>query len=55
LWTSSSPLSDRARNAEREETGSDDEYDAEDDHDAGFAGGPALFALGEEGVDGGAG
>jgi len=55
LWTSSSPLSDRARNAEREETGSDDEYDAEDDHDAGFAGGPALFSLGEEGVDGGAG
>ncbi len=46
LWTSSSPLSDCARNAESEETGSDDEYDAEDDHDSGFAGRPALFSLG---------
>lgn len=52
MWTSSSPLGDRARNAEREQTGSDDEHNAEDDHDSGFAGRPALFSLGQEGVDG---
>jgi hypothetical protein len=51
LWTRSSTPSERSRNVQGKQTSSDDEHNAEDDHDTCFAGGPVL-SLHEDVVDG---
>jgi hypothetical protein len=50
LWARSSTLGERSRNAEGEQTNTDDKHNAEDDHNACFASSPVL-SLDEEAMD----
>jgi hypothetical protein len=54
LWTRSSTLGERSRNTQGEQTNTDDEHNAENDHNACFASSPVL-SLNKEAVDGIAG
>jgi hypothetical protein len=54
LWTRSSTLGERSRNTQGEQTSTDNEHNAENNHNACFAGSPVL-SLDEEAVDGIAG